>query len=144
MSLQDTLQEFYYDMSLNELKLARTTAFPNISYNSLLYIDLIYYSGKCTVTYLADKLQITKSAVTLKVNELVKQGLIAREQNSGDRRMNYLSLTDAAREEWQIYDRGLKVAVDKLQQKYGEKDIEVFRKMLDTLCEEYKKVVYDE
>lgn len=145
MTINDAFQKFYYAMTLNELRLMHTeSVFPNISYNSLLYMDLIFYGEKCTVTYLAETLHITKSAVTIKVNELIKQGMVIKEQSSEDKRMFYLSLSQQAEMEWRNYDRMLKRAIESMEQKYKIEDMEILLKMMNTLCEEFKKVVYNE
>ena len=85
MSLQKTLNQFYYGMTINELQLMNEKFQSlNITYNSLLYLDIISFTEKCTITLLAQTLHISKSAVTLKVNELVKLGLINKQQSTQD------------------------------------------------------------
>lgn len=76
MDLPDKINHFYYHMALYELQLMSGGDFYNgLSYNSLLYLNVIGQMKDCTVSRLADALCITRAAVTLKVNELVKQGL---------------------------------------------------------------------
>lgn len=129
MNLLKAIDRFYYDLTLNELRLMNeNTVYPNITYNSLLYMDLIAYKKDCTVSYLADVLHISKSAVTIKVNELIKQGLVEKNQSQQDRRVHYLKLAPAAAADYKQYDRRLFKAVKLLSEQYDQKQ-------LDTLCE---------
>ena len=59
MLLKDTLNHFFYTMSVNELQLMNEKFKNlNITYNSLLYLDLIAQTPKCTITQLAQTLHI--------------------------------------------------------------------------------------
>jgi len=93
MLLQNALNQYFYTMTINELQLMNTKFHSlNITYNSLLYLDIISYTKNCTTTFLAQSLRISKSAVTIKVNELVKQGLIIKQQSEDDKRVFYLTM----------------------------------------------------
>ena len=71
MDLQETLNRYFYNQTINELRLMNESASGlNLSYNSLLYLDIISYMPQCTVSTLACALHISKSAVTMKVAEL--------------------------------------------------------------------------
>ncbi|MEG2923420.1 MAG: MarR family transcriptional regulator, partial [Oscillospiraceae bacterium] len=77
MTIANAVNQFYFDMNLNELRLmAKSKVFPAITYNSLMYLDIIAYKDNCTVSFLADAFNVAKSAVTLKINELIRQGLV--------------------------------------------------------------------
>ena len=43
--------------------------------------------GECTVSTLANTLHITKSAVTIKVNELERLGMVTKTRSETDRRV---------------------------------------------------------
>lgn len=145
MDLKKAVLGFYYDMTINELQLMNSdTSFPNITYNSLLYLDIITYEGKCTVTRLADALRISKPAVTAKVNEMVKQGLLTREQSSEDKRVFYLTVSREAAKEYEIYNRALHNAVTQVQGNFTQDEINIFCEILQVIKKEYQKEVRNE
>lgn len=134
MNIEAALNRFYYNMTLNELKMMNgDTPYPNITYNSLLYLDLISYTPNCTASYLAGILHISKPAVTAKVNELIRQGFVVKKQSEEDKRVYYLSISPAVEEEYKLYDKKFSKAVQKLKQSYSEKELLVFCDMLDLI-----------
>lgn len=79
MDIVKGVNDFYYHMSLYELQVMNGNDYYNgLSYNSILYINVMEQMKECTVSKIADALKITKSAVTLKINELVKQGVVIK------------------------------------------------------------------
>ncbi|REK76879.1 MarR family winged helix-turn-helix transcriptional regulator [Paenibacillus paeoniae] len=132
MKLLDELHRFYYDMTLSELRsMNDNSTYPNITYNSLLYLDLISYKEDCTVSYLADALHISKSAVTIKVNELIKQGFLTKTQSEKDRRVYYLSITPEVEAEYKQHDKRVLHAAKALEQNYSEAELSLFQRMLE-------------
>lgn len=137
MRIKKALKQLYYSLALNELHLMNDTCTPNISYNSLLYLDLIELKPGCTVSQLAEMLGISKSAVTLKVNELMSQGLVKKTQSSEDRRVNYLSVTEQVALEYRSYDRRLTQAIQKIEANHTRQEIDLFVRMLGEIGKEY-------
>ena len=140
MDLLHTLNQFFYDSSLSELRQMNTGALcPNISYNSLLYLDLIAGKSGCTVSSLAEALHISKPAVTAKVNELVTQGLVKKLQSTKDKRVYHLTLTCKVSEMYSGYAKQRQNAVELLHSKYTEEQVSLFNEMLNAIREEYIK-----
>lgn len=140
MNLYDTLNSFYYSASLHDLKLMNAgQGYPNITYNSMLYLDLISYTPNCTASHIAEVLHISKPAVTIKLNELIKQGLVVKTQSEADRRVFYLSLSDKTAEFYAVYDAGSRRAEQVLKGKYSAAQIELFCEMLETVKLSYIK-----
>lgn len=141
MDLADALNKFYYDMSLNELRLMNNnTLYPDINYNSLLYLNLIYYNKDCTASYLADILHITKSAVTLKVNELIRQGFVTKTQSETDKRVKYLALMPNIADDFALYDERLLKTVEHIAPRYTKDELALLGRMLDDIRKEYKNL----
>lgn len=81
MDLRDSLNRYYYDVTVSDLRQISRTGGGELSYNSIMYLDVISYQraqGECTVSTLANTLHITKSAVTIKVNELERLGMVTK------------------------------------------------------------------
>lgn len=144
MLLKDTLNHFFYTMSVTELQLMNEKFKNlNITYNSLLYLDLIAQTPKCTITQLAQTLHISKSAVTLKVNELVKQGLLIKQQSKQDKRVYYLHLEEEIKDIYTQYDKALYKAMQKVNEQFSIEEQEIFSKILKEIEESYIKEIFN-
>ena len=142
MNLRDTLNQYYYDTTVCDLRQLSRTGGGELSYNSIMYLDVISYQraqGECTVSTLANTLHITKSAVTIKVNELVKLGLVQKTRSETDRRVVYLRVTGIVADRLKSYDSPFERAAQAVEQRFKPDEIEVFCSILSTFTEEYKK-----
>ena len=86
--LRDVLNRYYYDATVCDLRHLSKTGQGELSYNSVMYLDVISYQEEmlqegCTVGSLAKTLRISNSAATMKVQELVRLGLVERAQRGG-------------------------------------------------------------
>ena len=139
MDLVKTMDRLYYDMVLAELQMMHDDELAEkITYNSLLYLDLIVYKKNCTVTYLANALHISKSAVTIKVNELVKQGIVEKIQDEDDKRIHYIQAVPHIAEKFRKFDRKANVAAQRMEQEFSQKELEQFCKMLEAYTRYYR------
>lgn len=92
---RDVVKKFFYTLSLNELNLMNHNQLcPDVSYNTLLYLDLIYFIPDCTASKIAQQLHISKPAVTSKINDMIAQGLVKKVQSQKDKRVYYLTFND--------------------------------------------------
>ncbi len=135
MELRKSLDKFYYSTALCDLRLMnRQFVDENITYNSLLYIELIYtMNGTCTVSKLADLLNVSKPGVTLKVNELLRQGLITKTPDPEDKRKNYLSVNDDAVPQYKVFRRQDSEAIMRITDRFTPEEIGKFCEMLDII-----------
>lgn len=138
--LYETLNHFYYDVSLDELKRMNADAtYQNITYNSLLYLDLIAYKKRCTPSELAAMLNVSKSAVTIKINELIKQNLVVKTQSEEDKRVFYLTIGPRVAELYDEYDSSLLKAVKILEMTYSKTEISNFCEMLEIIRKNFMR-----
>lgn len=108
----------------------------NITYNSLLYIELIYtMNGTCTASKLAKLLNVSKPGVTLKLNELLKQGLISKTPDPNDRRKSYLTVNEEAIPQYKVFRHQDNEAIKRLTESFTAEEIEKFCQMLDTISQ---------
>ena len=137
MNLKKALDSFYYSTALCNLRLINEKFVDeNITYNSLLYLELIFtMNGECTVSRIADLLNISRPGVTLKVNELIKQGLVTKTPDPNDRRKNYLTVNEDAVPQYKIYRYQDNEAVRRITDKYSIEEISMFCDMLDMISE---------
>lgn len=137
MDLRKALDTFYYSSALCDLKLMnKKFVDENITYNSLLYLELIYtMNGKCTASKIAEMLNVSKPAVTLKINELIKQGLVTKTNDSDDKRKNYLFVNEEAAQQYKIFRRQDNEVIKRITDKYSDKDVQNFCEMLNIMSE---------
>ena len=139
MELRQKMDRFYLDLVLNELRLANSCRLEHLSYNTILYLDIIAYQENCTVSYLAQTLHVAKSAVTLKVKELEKLGLVEKVQSTADKRVFYLSVNQEILAHYKAYDQVFYAAIDEIEQTYSEADKKVLCDMLDTINRRFQE-----
>lgn len=98
MDLKTALDAFYYSTVLCDLRLMnKQFVDETLTYNSLLYLELIFsMKGKCTASRIANLLQVSKPAITLKINALIRQGLVLKVPDPDDRRQNILTVNEEA------------------------------------------------
>ncbi len=145
MKLLQEIQHFYYKMSLYELKLLNSDDFLNgVSYHTLLYINVISVMENCTVSEIAKALNITKSAVTLKINELEKQGIVYKKQSEQDKRIFYVCLQKKAKHAMKLYDDIFLKAETKLKQQYSEEEMKLFVNILLDMAQMNLEVINNE
>lgn len=138
MGLDDALKRFYYRTMLEELRAMNgSRLLPGISYNSLLYLDIIDMTPDCTVSRLAELLHVSKSAVTIKVKELLKQGLIEKQGSPEDRRVSFLRINPAIAGEFRSYDKAMDRAMRAVKKMFTAEDIGTFCDILDLFSRSY-------
>ena len=137
MDLRKALDTFYYSTALCDLRLMNKQFIDeNITYNSLLYIELIYtMNGTCTASKLAELLNVSKPGVTLKLNELLRQGLITKTPDPTDKRKNYLSVNGDAIPQYKVFRRQDSEAIKRITDRFTPEEIGKFCEMLDIISE---------
>lgn len=137
MELRKALDAFYYSTALCDLQLMNSQFVEkNITYNSLLYLELIFsIKGKCTASRIAELLHISKPAVTLKINELIRQGLVIKSPDPDDGRQNLLTINEEAIPKYKIYRRQDNEVISRIKDNFSSEDIQKFCKMLDIISE---------
>ncbi len=137
MDLRKSMERFYVGMVINELRMGNGAISQGITHNSLLYLDLIAYTEKCTVSRLAQMLHIATSAATLKVKELEKLGLVSKTQSEEDKRVYYLTVNEAVRAEYKVYDQALYAALDQVERRYRPEQVDMFCDMLQIIHQSF-------
>lgn len=142
MDITNVVNEFYYHMALYELQVMNgDDYFRGLSYNSLLYINVIEQMEECTVSRIAETLHVTKSAVTMKINELAKQGLVIRRQSSQDKRVYHLELSPDMARVMGIYDEVFMKIEKELKKEYTEEELGQFCRIMQSISSyEWRKM----
>ncbi|ADY57146.1 regulatory protein MarR [Syntrophobotulus glycolicus DSM 8271] len=136
MDFLGEMNYFYLRMSLNELRMMNRQDYSSgVSYHSMLCLNVIANTENCTISKLAEALQITKSGVTIKVNELVKKGLVEKVQSVRDKRIHYLKLNPNISAIYGMFDRIGQNMEETLRKKYTENELSLFSGMLHTIAD---------
>ena len=137
MELRKALDAFYYSTALCDLRLMNQKFVDeNISYNSLLYLELIFsMDGDCTASKIAELLHVSNPAVTLKVNELIRQGLVTKTVDSRDKRRNLLSVNEEVIPQYKIYRRQDNEVIRRITDHYTPEEIRKFCEMLNIISD---------
>ena len=132
MDLKDEVKKFYYSTALCDLYLMNQhIADQSLSHNTQMYLELIYaMEGSCTASRLAEVLGVSKAAVTLKINELMKQGMVVKVPDAADRRRHLLFVNDEKVAQYRIYRHQDHQALEKISEQFSAEDIEKFCRML--------------
>ncbi|KAF1086039.1 putative HTH-type transcriptional regulator YusO [Sporotomaculum syntrophicum] len=78
---------------------------PNaITGNQFMMMKIISVRGRATVSSVADDLRVSLSAVTAQVDRLCKMGMVVRSRSEEDRRVVWLTLTNAGQDVVDICD----------------------------------------
>jgi DNA-binding MarR family transcriptional regulator len=95
----------------------------------------IYRSGRCTSSELADAFEVNKSAITAIINRMVDRKLIKRTRDESDRRVVYLTLTDAGTKLFEKMEEKVLTLVESIITKFDEKEIQKFLQTYEKLAE---------
>ncbi|MED3728381.1 MarR family winged helix-turn-helix transcriptional regulator [Priestia filamentosa] len=138
MELMHAVDKFYYEWILKSLRsMNKENAYKDLTYNSLLYLEIILYNENCTPSFLADTLHVARSAVTVKVNELVSKGLVIKTPSKTDKRVSYLKASSEVAEDYKRIDKSLLAAVKEIEETYSQAEIRAFTEMLEIMQKHY-------
>lgn len=136
MEIINSINKFYYELSIQELKLmSKNEQYNKMSHNTMLYLNIISCKENCTVSMLSEILNITKSAVTIKVNELVTKGYLKKIQSKSDKRIHYIKLSDSMQNIFDDYDNFIYRTFDKIKSMYNEEQINNFCEIMNFISE---------
>lgn len=138
MDLRDSLNRYYYDVTVSDLRQISRTGGGELSYNSIMYLDVISYQ-RAQGSTLANTLHITKSAVTIKVNELERLGMVTKTRSETDRRVIQLDVSPQMTQSLRAYEGPFERAIRLVERSFTPEQIAVFCSILNTFTSEYIK-----
>lgn len=98
LNLADIIEMFskrIMDFKMQELEKLKAD---NVNLNLFQYINIIGGLENPTFSDLAEKLKVSKPAVTVIINKLIQQGIANKQQSSDDKRIYYINLTKKGKE----------------------------------------------
>ncbi len=139
MDIRACLNRCYQNMTICDLRLMNEDAEEKLSHHSVMFLELISCQESCTVSSLSELLHISKPAVTKKVNELIRRGLVVKTQSEEDRRVFYLRVSDPVEAVNARYDRPFARAARTLEEEFTPEELATFCQILDRFSTEFMK-----
>jgi DNA-binding MarR family transcriptional regulator len=99
-------------------------------------VDIIYFLDNPTVREFAEFAHLSTPNATYKINSLVKKGYVTRVQSETDRREVHLQVTDKYLRYHAISYNYIEEVVDRVRERFSEKDLEKFDEILETIATE--------
>ncbi len=141
MKLKDAMDNFYDVITLSEAKHFDKAVFgERLTNNSKLYLDVIVYKKNCTVSYIAEELGIAMPAVTVKVKELEKMGLVSKKQSDDDKRTFHIAPTEAVLAEYKKFDKSYYGVIEEFERTHTKEDSEKFAIFLADITDIYQNL----
>lgn len=92
-------------------------------------------------TQLADKVGVTRSAISQMVNRLSEKGLVRRVPDDVDRKIAYIELTGNAKELYNAQRKRMGEVVAKVVADFGADKANQMLKLVDEFCDSVYKIV---
>ncbi len=129
--LRDSYFKMYHAISWMEYQTASHSA--DMTWRDIIYINLIMFMDDCTVSKLADMLNLSKPAVTIKINNLIQQGIVIKTKSTEDARVNILTIAPWVYTLYSKEDRRVNRALEELHKEYTTEDLKTFTEILNKL-----------
>ncbi|MFS0612895.1 MarR family transcriptional regulator [Lederbergia ruris] len=107
----------------------------DLSLEQFLLLRLLYAKGPIRASEIAEQLLVHKSAITVRVEKLVKKGLIERQRDENDRRNVYLRLTENGRSLYESLEKNINQFVEAIVSDIPEKEMEVFLNVYEKIAD---------
>ena len=100
------------------------------SYMDMVCMDIILFNDDCTPSLISERLGVAKSAVTVRLKRLEKEGYIIRKVSEKDRRSYVLELTEKALQAYAPMDDLFKKFEKNLKFEFSPEELELGRRMV--------------
>ncbi|MBY0217828.1 MarR family transcriptional regulator [Paenibacillus illinoisensis] len=104
--------------------------FSDVNFSLLQYILNIGEFDNLTFSDLAEKMNITKPAVTASIQKLIEKGLVTKQQSLEDKRIFYLSLTEKGQEVFKVSKIANSKLEEMIRRKLSRDEVEQLRFLL--------------
>jgi len=128
--MKDSFIKLMKASDLDEFNLIRDSEYgEKLSYINILHLYIISHTEKITASQLADKLKMSRPAITQKVNDLEKLGMVNRTQSAEDKRVFYISISDELKE--LLKESKMATVLDAVDENFPEEKKAVFAEVMD-------------
>ncbi|RWR13656.1 MarR family transcriptional regulator [Siminovitchia fortis] len=105
-----------------------------LSLEQFTLIRMVYRNGPIRASELADLLFVHRSAITVRVDKLVKKGLLERERDEGDRRNVYLRVSEKGMEFYRTLESKINEFVEAIIRDIPKEEMENFLNVFEKIA----------
>jgi DNA-binding MarR family transcriptional regulator len=116
-----------------EERLLREVGPPQLTFSQFKLLKLVALTDAQTIGDVAAFLRVSNAAASKAVDKLVRQGLLVREEDQGDRRAIQLSLTASSRRVLAAYNAAKDRKLASVFRQYSAEDLQRTAELLDRL-----------
>ncbi len=116
-----------------EERLLRDVAPPQLTFSQFKLLKLVAHTDAQTIGDVAAFLRVSNAAASKAVDKLVRQGLLLRKEDQGDRRAIKLSLTASSRQVLAAYNAAKDRKLASVFRQYSAEDLQRTAELLDRL-----------
>lgn len=133
MKSRDIFMEVFRYASTEDIKSVREGGeLPSLSYLDFTYLDIVFFNEGCPPSHIAEQLNIARSAVSVKLNRLEKQGWVTRVRDDDDHRSYRIFLTEQAHKVYKPLFQMMETMEERISRSFSQDEIELFNRMLLT------------
>jgi DNA-binding MarR family transcriptional regulator len=116
-----------------EERLLRDVGPPQLTFSQFKLLKLVAHTDAQTIGDVAAFLRVSNAAASKAVDKLVRQGLLVRKEDQGDRRAIQLSLTASSRRVLAAYNAAKDRKLASVFRQYSAEDLQRTAELLDRL-----------
>ncbi|MBS4208722.1 MarR family transcriptional regulator [Bacillus sp. FJAT-50079] len=105
-----------------------------LSLEQFSLVRMLYLQGPIRSSELAEKQLVHKSAISARVEKLVKKGLVERERDEEDRRNVFLTLTKEGRMVYEELEKNINRFVESILHDISEAEMESFLNVYEKIA----------
>lgn len=113
----------------------------DLTYKEMMYLYLIDLTEDCTVSKLADMINVSLPAVTKRINFLEERGLVQRTRSEGDGRVKTVTLSERGAALSKRTDDLFYPILDRFAERFPQEDVARFCMMLDMLSDDIEGAI---
>ncbi len=123
MSVLDVI-ELLKALQVLEKKITVALMYSGLRVPQFRLLDLIEQCEEATVTVMSKRMGVTRASTSVMINELIRAGIVAVDENPTDRRSFHLRLTDLGRNKLTVARSDMAVMQNKIAGRYSEETLQ--------------------
>lgn len=124
MSVLDVI-ELLKAVQVLEKKITVALMYSGLRVPQFRLLDLIDQCEEATVTVMSKRMGVTRASTSVMINELIRAGIVAVDENPTDRRSFHLRLTELGRNKLTVARSDMAVMQNKISGRYSEETLQV-------------------
>ena len=141
MTIRTSFDRIYRAITVMEQCVDEMQGTMDLTYKEMMYLYLIDLTEDCTVSKLADMINVSLPAVTKRINSLEERGLVQRTRSEGDGRVKTVTLSERGAALSKRMDDLFYPILDRFAERFPQEDVARFCMMLDMLSDDIEGAI---